>query len=100
MVEETYGPKKVIHGVETYDIKSPLKAAPFERGTWNIKSQRTGLLARKIGVYPLWTATGEKIVTTLLQVADICFHTFTFVRVLRKCSCLKFVLFRLPIIMY
>lgn len=29
--------------------------------------QRTGVIARKIGVYPLWLKNGEKITTTLLQ---------------------------------
>lgn len=32
--------------------------------------QRTGLIARKIGVYPLWLKDGKKISTTLLQVLD------------------------------
>lgn len=32
--------------------------------------QRTGLIARKIGVYPLWLKDGKKITTTLLQVLD------------------------------
>ena len=72
MVEETYGPKKFIHGVETYEMdKTILRAEPLKRGEWNIKSQRTGVIARKIGIYPLWNTKGEKILTTLLQVLII-----------------------------
>ncbi|CAG9854559.1 unnamed protein product [Phyllotreta striolata] len=37
---------------------------------WSPKYQRTGVIARKIGVYPLWLKTGEKIQTTLLEVLD------------------------------
>lgn len=35
---------------------------------WSPKLQRTGLVARKIGVYPLWLKDGKKVCTTLLQV--------------------------------
>lgn len=37
---------------------------------WTPKLQRTGLIARKIGVYPLWLKNGKKISTTLLQILD------------------------------
>lgn len=67
-VEERFGPKIVSHGVETYDIESPLAAESFVRGQWNIKSQRCGLIGRKIGVQPLWTKTGQRLVVTLIQV--------------------------------
>ncbi|XP_071036392.1 large ribosomal subunit protein uL3m isoform X2 [Parasteatoda tepidariorum] len=33
-------------------------------------SIRTGVIARKIGIYPLWTKSGQRIMTTLLQVLD------------------------------
>lgn len=36
---------------------------------WTPKLRRTGLIARKIGVYPLWLKNGKKITTTLLQVS-------------------------------
>lgn len=41
-----------------------------EKIQWTPKMQRTGVIARKIGVYPLWLKNGEKITTTLLQVLD------------------------------
>ncbi|RZC39843.1 39S ribosomal protein L3, mitochondrial [Asbolus verrucosus] len=37
---------------------------------WRPNLQRTGLIARKIGIYPLWLKNGKKISTTLLQVLD------------------------------
>ncbi|GAB1598192.1 39S ribosomal protein L3, mitochondrial-like [Argonauta hians] len=53
-------------------IESPLKEAPWERGTWTQwpKTFRTGVLALKLGVLPQWTKDGKKIYTTLLQVLD------------------------------
>jgi len=49
---------------------SPLRSEPLERSQWTPKSQRCGVIARKIGVYPLWKNDGTKILTTLLQVSD------------------------------
>lgn len=63
------------HGIETYDLKSPLQTTPFQRGQWNIKSRRTGLIGKKIGIYPMWTSTGERVVTTLIQVAYLCYFS-------------------------
>jgi large subunit ribosomal protein L3 len=37
---------------------------------WRPGAQRTGVIARKIGIYPLWLRSGKKISTTLLQVLD------------------------------
>ncbi|CAG9826040.1 unnamed protein product [Diabrotica balteata] len=37
---------------------------------WTPEMQRTGVIARKIGVYPLWLKNGKHIQTTLLQVLD------------------------------
>lgn len=37
---------------------------------WNQWTRRTGLIARKIGNYPMWTKDGKKVQTTLLQVVD------------------------------
>lgn len=69
-IEDTFGHASTIHGIETYDIKSPLISQPFPRGQWNIKSQRCGLIGRKIGVYPMWNKKGERVVTTLIQVLN------------------------------
>ncbi|EFA04077.1 large ribosomal subunit protein uL3m [Tribolium castaneum] len=37
---------------------------------WRPGLQRTGVIARKIGIYPMWLKNGKKISTTLLQVLD------------------------------
>lgn len=70
IVRDDFGEPDVIGGVQTYNVKTPLQSEPFERGQWNIKSQRTGLIGRKIGVYPLWTKDGKKISSTLIQFVD------------------------------
>lgn len=50
---------------------SPLKISQLQEETkWTRESIRTGVIARKIGVYPMWTNTGQRIMTTLLQVVD------------------------------
>lgn len=51
---------------------SPLKIDPIEP-TVEVEWQkhgmkRTGLIAKKIGVYPLWLKNGKKVFSTLLQV--------------------------------
>ncbi|XP_015912199.2 large ribosomal subunit protein uL3m isoform X1 [Parasteatoda tepidariorum] len=51
--------------------ESPLKEKEtIERPKWTPESIRTGVIARKIGIYPLWTKSGQRIMTTLLQVLD------------------------------
>ncbi|EDV46966.1 uncharacterized protein LOC6550649 [Drosophila erecta] len=37
---------------------------------WTPNLRRCGVIARKIGQYPLWLKNGERIRTTLLQIAD------------------------------
>uniref|UniRef100_A0A0P4WFZ9 Large ribosomal subunit protein uL3m n=1 Tax=Scylla olivacea TaxID=85551 RepID=A0A0P4WFZ9_SCYOL len=49
---------------------SPLKTECWERGTWAKNSMRCGLIGRKIGIYPMWTKDGTRLLTTLLQVSD------------------------------
>jgi large subunit ribosomal protein L3 len=39
-------------------------------GEWTPGQRRTGLIARKIGQYPLWKKDGTKVRTTLLQIID------------------------------
>lgn len=56
--------------VITQQYSSPLKSEPWERGLWNEKSTRCGVIARKLGIYPLWTKDGRRLLTTLLQVSD------------------------------
>jgi len=53
------------------DSTSPLKKEP-----WNLNevfkegSQRTGVLAKKLGSFPMWTNTGRRLLTTCLMVSD------------------------------
>ncbi|XP_014478809.1 PREDICTED: 39S ribosomal protein L3, mitochondrial-like [Dinoponera quadriceps] len=50
---------------------SPLKLDPIEPVTkWVPGMKRTGLIAKKIGVYPLWLKNGTRVTSTLLQVVD------------------------------
>lgn len=71
MVYAKHGPPAIIQGVETFAQPSVLKDEPIEYGKWSPGVRRTGLIARKIGVYPLWMKNGKKISTTLLQVSTI-----------------------------
>lgn len=63
------------------NYSSPLKIEPIEPNTeWTKYSRRCGLLAKKIGSYPMWTKDGKQIRTTLLQVYFfILFDLFFFV---------------------
>jgi hypothetical protein len=47
---------------------SPLKEVVRPRGEWQPRSVRTGLIARKIGIYPMWDKEGKRFLATLLQV--------------------------------
>ncbi|XP_072743676.1 large ribosomal subunit protein uL3m [Anoplolepis gracilipes] len=50
---------------------SPLKIDPIEPiAKWRQGLRRTGLIAKKIGVYPLWLKNGKKVSSTLLQIVD------------------------------
>ncbi|XP_046386189.1 39S ribosomal protein L3, mitochondrial [Ischnura elegans] len=55
---------------DRYTVPSPLREAPLSRGEWAPGVKRTGVIARKIGCYPMWLKDGSKINTTLLQVVD------------------------------
>uniref|UniRef100_T1IMK2 Large ribosomal subunit protein uL3m n=1 Tax=Strigamia maritima TaxID=126957 RepID=T1IMK2_STRMM len=52
------------------DQNSPLREPPWARGKWEPGCYRTGVIARKIGIYPMWTKTGQRLLTTVLQVLD------------------------------
>ncbi|XP_041376031.1 39S ribosomal protein L3, mitochondrial-like [Gigantopelta aegis] len=56
--------------LDQYQTDSPLKDAPWERGTYSPRTKRVGVLAIKIGVLPQWSKDGHKFYTTLLQVLD------------------------------
>ncbi|KPI94702.1 PREDICTED: 39S ribosomal protein L3, mitochondrial [Papilio xuthus] len=51
-------------------LESPLAHADQQTIEWNPFTRRVGLIARKIGNYPLWSKEGKKYQTTLLQVVD------------------------------
>ncbi|XP_054748925.2 large ribosomal subunit protein uL3m-like [Lytechinus pictus] len=55
---------------QTKHLMSPLKHAPWPRGEWTPQSKRTGVIAIKLGMQPLWTKDGKRIPTTLLQVLE------------------------------
>jgi len=50
----------------------PLKEefAPWSRGKWEPGTRRPGVLARKIGLQPLWLKDGKIIMTTMLHIQD------------------------------
>lgn len=57
-------------------LQSPLvNIDQNETPTWNPQTRRVGLIARKIGNYPLWTKDGKKVLTTLLQVGNLYFYS-------------------------
>lgn len=73
VVHDKYGPPALIKGVQSYDqsIREQLvKTQELELQPWTDNVRRTGVIARKIGQYPLWLKNGEKIRTTLLQIID------------------------------
>ncbi|XP_037935314.1 39S ribosomal protein L3, mitochondrial [Teleopsis dalmanni] len=72
VVHDTYGPPALIKGVSSYNQNENklLKVIEFEKQEWDPKVRRCGVIARKIGQYPMWLKNGEKIRTTLLQVVD------------------------------
>ncbi|XP_070576229.1 large ribosomal subunit protein uL3m-like isoform X2 [Ptychodera flava] len=49
---------------------SPLKREPWHIEKWTEKSKRSGVIAIKLGMVPMWTVNGERITTTMLQVQD------------------------------
>lgn len=53
---------------EKFDDKSPVKGAELVKTEWDSKTKRTGLIARNIGVYPMWENDGKKVLCTLLHV--------------------------------
>ncbi|XP_023302946.2 39S ribosomal protein L3, mitochondrial [Lucilia cuprina] len=73
LVHDKFGPPALIKGVPSYDqsIREQLvKTQELELQPWTEGVRRTGVIARKIGQYPLWLKNGERIRTTLLQIVD------------------------------
>lgn len=55
---------------EKAKVSPLLEGQNQELRQWNPDSRRVGLIARKIGIYPMWRTNGTRILTTLLQVVD------------------------------
>lgn len=71
MVHEKYGKPVLKYGVPTYEnASSLLKTETLAPVEWQQWYKRTGLIARKLGHYPLWLKNGKRIDTTVLQVSD------------------------------
>ncbi|XP_022108751.1 39S ribosomal protein L3, mitochondrial-like [Acanthaster planci] len=50
---------------------SPLKDEPWPHGEWEPgRSKRCGLVAVKLGMMPVWTKSGQRLTTTVLQVLE------------------------------
>ncbi|XP_035680354.1 39S ribosomal protein L3, mitochondrial-like [Branchiostoma floridae] len=76
---EELTPQNMAHIQESYKEEEesltqarlcPLKDEPWPRHAWTPESRRTGVLATKIGMMPMWTKTGHRLTVTLLQVQD------------------------------
>ncbi|CAG2182306.1 unnamed protein product, partial [Oppiella nova] len=69
---KTYITKDNQQFVDTYiaDTYSPVKGVELSREEYTPDSRRCGLIARKIGHYPMWTKSGHRLLTTVLQVVD------------------------------
>ena len=55
---------------DKYQNQSPVKGSELEiqKAEWTPKSRRTGVIARNIGIYPIWESDGTRTLCTLLHV--------------------------------
>ena len=61
-----------------YQMTSPVKGEQLNREEFIAGSKRCGLIAKKLGTYPMWTKSGKRLLTTALQIVDnhvIKYHT-------------------------
>lgn len=57
--------------IEKEKAQTPLRVeAPEVVNEWVPGSIRVGVIAKKIGIYPMWTKEGKRTLSTLLQVID------------------------------
>ncbi|XP_058833862.1 large ribosomal subunit protein uL3m [Topomyia yanbarensis] len=72
VLHDKFGSPALIKGVLTFDQsnQSLLQIEHLPKTQWQVGFRRTGVIAKKIGQYPLWKKDGTKIRTTLLQVFD------------------------------
>ncbi|XP_017786036.1 PREDICTED: 39S ribosomal protein L3, mitochondrial [Nicrophorus vespilloides] len=63
--------KEVVQDKYSNKDESPLLSEiAANAAEWQPTFKRTGVIARKIGIYPIWMKDGTKMTTTLLQVLD------------------------------
>ncbi|XP_031843504.1 mitochondrial ribosomal protein L3 [Nomia melanderi] len=65
--------KEFISGVIATNLvqNSMLKSEIIKSETeWTRTSMRTGLIGKKIGVYPMWLKNGKRVLSTLIQIVD------------------------------
>lgn len=58
---------------EKYPLNNgtPLKTAPWDvNETFAEGTARTGLIGKKLGTFPMWTNTGQRLLTTCLMISD------------------------------
>lgn len=74
MLNDRFGVPTLIRGVQTYPKSVDESLIEMEQtgknSEWNKFQRRCGLIARKIGVVPMWRKDGSKISTTMLQIDD------------------------------
>lgn len=70
VLHDKFGPPALIKGVSSYKNSTLIKVDEQAKVEWEFGNRRTGVIARKIGQYPLWKKDGTKIRTTLLQIVD------------------------------
>ncbi|XP_046411611.1 39S ribosomal protein L3, mitochondrial [Neodiprion fabricii] len=71
VVDTKYSNSELSLGIAGSLRASPLKVEPIEpKAEWQPSYRRTGVIAKKIGIYPLWLKNGKRVFTTLLQVLD------------------------------
>lgn len=71
MVHEKFGKPVYNKGLLTYENESSLlKTEALPPVEWRKGLMRTGLIARKLGHFPMWLKNGKRINTTVLQIAD------------------------------
>lgn len=68
-MRDKFGVPALLNGVALKQYESPLKCETLVSGDWNRFMTRTGVIARKIGNYPMWLKNGTPVRTTLLQVS-------------------------------
>lgn len=75
VLNDRFGVPSLIKGIKTYPKRADESLVEVDKlevdlGWHSYYSRRCGLIARKIGVVPMWRKNGSKVLTTMLQVDD------------------------------